>query len=284
LTRKYAGAHSGKMTRRQHLGPGGRRRDFSLARADEPAQAPLHVLGACSRDVVRGQLETSPLPGGLTARILGQALPRALASKVVHWLVPLNRACERYEIDRSARRLAAFLGHVSLESNDLSATTESLYYRDAHHINGEFRAIKTDAEARAYVRAPQALANKVYANRIGNGDEASGDGWRFRGRGLVQLTGRANYAALSRALGVDFIAQPDLVASSKYAAASAGYFWKSKGLNELADAEMYVALSRRINRSLDKFHERESRRRTALDAICGALLLRYTSVALRGLS
>jgi len=272
------------MTRRQHLAPSTPRRDFSLARAHEPAPAALHVLGASTPGSVRGQLETSPLPDGLTASILGQALPHAQASKIAHWLVPLNQACERYEIDRSARRLAAFLGHVSLESKDLGATTESLTYRDAHRINGEFRAIKTDVEAAAYVRAPHALANRVYANRIGNGDEASGDGWRYRGRGLVQLTGRANYAALSRALGVDFIAQPDLVASSKYAAASAGYFWMSKGLNELADAEMYVSLSLRINPSLENFRERESRRRTALDAICGALLLKDTSVALRGLS
>lgn len=272
------------MTRRQNLAPRTQRRDFSLAPRDEPAPAAFQGLGAGTPGIARAELETSPLPGGLTAGILGQALPHALASKVAHWLVPLNQACERYEIDRSARRLAAFLGHVSLESNDLGATKESLYYRDADRINHKFRAIKGDKEAAAYVRDPPALANKVYANRIGNGDEASGDGWRYRGRGLVQLTGRANYAALSRALGVDFIAQPDLVASSKYAAASAGYFWKSKGLNELADAEMYVALSQRINRSLEKFHERESRRRTALDAICGALLLRYTSVALRGLS
>ena len=117
----------------------------------------------------------------------------------------------------------------------------------------------------------------MYANRNGNGDEASGDGWTFRGRGLIQLTGRANYMAFAKEVGVDVVKAPELVATPKYAALSAAFYWKTRGLNELADAEMYQALSKRINKKLDSFPQREANRRRALSALSQAVLANLIS-------
>lgn len=168
--------------------------------------------------------------------------------------------------------MAAFLGHVAHESGNLHTLEENLNYKDPQRINRIFGAIKTDREAKAYVGDPQALANKVYANRNGNGDAASGDGWKYRGRGLIQLTGKSNYEACAKDLNEDFVRDPDLVATPKYAALSAAWFWKKHRLNGLADREMYQALSLKINASLGSFPEREAKRESALDALCRAIL------------
>jgi len=103
------------------------------------------------------------------------------------------------------------------------------------------------ADAATLCRNPQALANRVYANRLGNGDESSGDGWKYRGRGLFQLTGRAEYMAAGDALGQDYKAQPDLVAQPEDAAMTAGWYWASANLNDLADSAQIDAITRRIN-------------------------------------
>ena len=192
------------------------------------------------------------------------------------WVEPLNIACRKYEITRSARRLAAFLGHVAKESGSLHRLEEGLYYKEADRVNRKFGAIKTDKEAESYLRKPEALANKVYANRLGNGDTASGDGWKYRGRGLIQVTGKFNYQALAKDLEVDFVKDPDLVATPGYAAISAAWFWKKHGLNELADDEKYTAASLRINKKLDSFPEREANRKRALDALCRGILMNLT--------
>jgi putative chitinase len=198
-------------------------------------------------------------------------MPGVDAADASAWVVALNTACTKYEIVRSLRRMAAFLGHIAHESGSLRHLKENLNYTDAHRINKIFGAIKTDEEAEAYVRNAEALANKVYANRNGNGDTASGDGWRYRGRGLIQLTGKANYAAFARDTHVDVVNDPDLVATPRYAALSAAWYWKKHRLNELSDAQMYQAVSKGINKSLDSFPAREAKRRCALNALRRAL-------------
>src|SRR5690606_6779021 len=95
---------------------------------------------------------------------------------------------------------------------------------------------KPNARALALARKPEAIANAVYGGRLGNGPEASGDGWRYRGRGVIQTTGRANYRETGRALGVDLEGIPQLLEQPRYAALSAAWFWAEHGLNELADA------------------------------------------------
>jgi len=118
-------------------------------------------------------------------------------------------------------------------------------------LNGIFKKyFPTEAAATPYARNPQKIANKVYANRMANGSEASGDGYKFRGRGYIQLTGRDNYTQFGKAIGVDIPSNPDLV-SSKYALASAAWFWSKNGLNKLADngaSDVVVtSITKRVN-------------------------------------
>jgi putative chitinase len=96
-------------------------------------------------------------------------------------------------------------------------------------------------------RNPKLIANTVYSNRMGNRDEASGDGWRFKGRGCIQLTGHANYFHAGQALGVDFVMQPELVATPMYAALTAGWFWNTHKLNQYADQQDYITMTKKIN-------------------------------------
>ena len=147
-------------------------------------------------------------------------------------------------------RVAHFLAQCGHESGGFRVTQENLNY-SAKGLNGIFRKyFPTEASAAAYARQPQKIANKVYANRMANGSEASGDGYKFRGRGYIQLTGRDNYTQFGKAIGVDIPNNPDLVAS-KYALASAAWFWSKNGLNKLADAgssdTAVTSITKRVN-------------------------------------
>jgi putative chitinase len=131
-------------------------------------------------------------------------------------------------------RLAHFLAQCGHESGGFRVTQENLNY-SAKGLAGIFKKyFPTEAAAAAYARNPQKIANKVYANRMANGSEASGDGYKFRGRGYIQLTGRDNYTQFGKAIGEDIASNPDVV-SSKYALLSAAWFWSKNGLNKLAD-------------------------------------------------
>jgi putative chitinase len=147
-------------------------------------------------------------------------------------------------------RLAHFLAQCGHESGGFRATQENLNY-SAKGLNGIFKKyFPTEASAAAYARNPQKIANKVYANRMSNGDEASGDGFKFRGRGYIQLTGRANYTLFGKAIGEDVTGNPDVV-SGKYALLSAAWFWSNNGLNKLADGgstdAVVTTITRRVN-------------------------------------
>ena len=147
-------------------------------------------------------------------------------------------------------RVAHFLAQCGHESGGFRVTQENLNY-SAKGLNGIFKKyFPTEASAAAYARQPQKIANKVYANRMANGSEASGDGYKFRGRGYIQLTGRDNYTQFGKAIGVDIPSNPDLVAST-YALASAAWFWSKNGLNKLADAgagdTAVTSITKRVN-------------------------------------
>jgi putative chitinase len=147
-------------------------------------------------------------------------------------------------------RLAHFLAQCGHESGGFRVTQENLNY-SAKGLMGIFKKyFPTEAIANAYQRNPQKIANKVYANRMSNGDEASGDGFKFRGRGYIQLTGRANYTAFGKSIGEDIASNPDVV-SGKYALLSAAWFWSNNGLNKLADGgatdAIVTTITKRVN-------------------------------------
>ena len=159
----------------------------------------------------------------------------------------LEQVLPKYGITTSTLRLAHFFAQILHESGCMRFDMENLNYSsDAlRNVFGKYFATKEEADA--YARQPERIANRVYANRMGNRGEASGDGWRFRGRGLIQLTGRSNYQAFADWVGDQKIMEePDLV-SSEYAVHSAVFFWDRNALNTLADKDDVVGLTRKIN-------------------------------------
>jgi putative chitinase len=147
-------------------------------------------------------------------------------------------------------RLAHFLAQCGHESGGFRATQENLNY-SAKGLAGIFRKyFPTEAAAASYARNPQKIANKVYGNRMGNGPESSGDGYKFRGRGYIQLTGKENYTAFGKAIGEDILANPDVVAS-KYALLSAAWFFSKNGLHKMADGgatdAVVTSITKRVN-------------------------------------
>lgn len=160
---------------------------------------------------------------------------------------PLARACLHFRID-TPERVAGFLGQCIVESSGFTQLEESLYYSTPERIRAVFPSrVHSLAEAAALARNPRGLANRVYAGRLGNGDEASGDGWRFRGRGLIQLTGRANYSAAAVGCHRPYTTDPDLVALPDDACMTAAWFWASAGLGTLADLRDWDGITRRVN-------------------------------------
>ena len=150
----------------------------------------------------------------------------------------------------SPARVAGFISQCQHESADFTILTENLNY-GAKGLLGIFKKyFPSEDLAKQYERKPEKIANRVYASRMGNGPESSGDGWTFRGRGLVQLTGRANYTQCSRDLFSDdtLVEDPDVVANTpEYAILTACWFWHKNRLNDLCDRGDVVTLSKRIN-------------------------------------
>ena len=167
------------------------------------------------------------------------------------FVAALQRAMDEREIDTPARR-AAFLAQVGHESSQLTRLVENLNY-SAQGLAATWpsRYLGPDGQPNALAlrlaRNPQAIADNAYASRNGNGDEASGDGWRYRGRGLLQITGRANYRAAGAGLGQPLEQEPELLEQPEWAVISAAWWWASHDLNELADRGEFAAITRRIN-------------------------------------
>jgi putative chitinase len=166
-------------------------------------------------------------------------------------LDPLNRAMVRFGIDSSVRT-AMFLAQVGHESNGLTVFEENLNY-SAQRLAAVWPKRYANADggpnalALNHGRHPMAIANNTYAIRNGNGDEASGEGRRFRGRGAIQITGRNNYRAMAARLNLPLLDTPDLLSQPEGACASAACFWSVNGCNELADGGLFTEVTRTIN-------------------------------------
>jgi putative chitinase len=154
----------------------------------------------------------------------------------------------KFEIN-TALRLAHFLAQTGHESGGFKVTTENLNYGAAGLVS-IFKKYFTAESAKEYERKPEKIANIVYANRMGNGNQASGEGYKFRGRGFIQLTGKDNYAAFDKTVDDDILANPDLIAT-KYPLLSAAWFFHKNGLHKLADEgatdEMVTKITKRVN-------------------------------------
>lgn len=165
---------------------------------------------------------------------------------IADWYEALEQLLPDYDINTPAR-VAHFIAQCAHESGNFVFIQENLNYRAAS-LRSLFRKyFPTDELAREYERKPEKIANRIYANRMGNGDEASGDGWRYRGRGLIQLTGKDNYTFFAGSLGIPVEEAADYLATFEGAAQSACFFWETNNLNRFADVNDTRGLTRAIN-------------------------------------
>jgi putative chitinase len=162
------------------------------------------------------------------------------------WLQPLNDTFAKFEIN-TPKRMACFIGQCAHESNNFKSLEENLNY-SAVRINQVWPRITLAKAQEAVSKGKQAIAELVYGNRAELGNTQPGDGGKFFGRGIIQLTGRANYTAFANAIqNSEIVNKPELVATPEYACLSAGWFWNTRKLNITADAGDYVTMTRRIN-------------------------------------
>ena len=158
----------------------------------------------------------------------------------------MNETFSRFNLTSNNQK-AMFIGQCSHECGNFRILEENLNYRAATLMKLWPRRFPTLEKANEYGGNPKKIANMVYSSRMGNRDENSGDGYRFRGRGCIQLTGYSNYFHAGKALGVDFGLEPDLVATPKFAALTGGWFWSTHNCNAPADALDYTKVTKIIN-------------------------------------
>lgn len=182
------------------------------------------------------------------------------------WLKPLEDTFAKYDIS-TPKRQAAFIGQCAHESANFTKLEENLNYKPERLMQvwpSRFPDLPT---AMKYAHDPIKLANKVYANRMGNGSEESGDGAKYHGRGLIQLTGKELYGNCGSNIGVDLLSNPGLLTTPEYAALSAGWFWNKKGLNALADAGDFETMTKRINGGTLGLDDRKAKIAKALSVL-----------------
>jgi len=182
-----------------------------------------------------------------------------------------NETFDRFGISTPVQQ-ASWIGQCGHECGNFKILEENLMYRAATLLKLFPRTPKrawgfTPEEAAAYERQPQRIANRIYGNRMGNRDEASGDGFRFRGSGFLQLTGHSNFYHAGQALGEDFVMQPELVRTPKYAAMTAGWFWQTHKLNQFADTRDFLMMTKKINGGTIGLDDRIKHINHALDII-----------------
>jgi putative chitinase len=209
------------------------------------------IVGDKTWAMIVGENTPPPTPatiapvGGLKLDKLKGHIPDAVIQ-----MIPDTAA--KFQIN-TPLRLAHFLAQCGHESGGFKATQENLNY-SAKGLAGIFKKyFPTEAAAAPYARNPQKIASKVYGGRMGNGPESTGEGYKFRGRGYIQLTGKENYTAFGKSIGEDILSNPDVVAS-KYALLSAAWFFSKNGLHKMADEGATDAVVAKITKRVNGGH------------------------------
>jgi putative chitinase len=181
----------------------------------------------------------------LTAEMLIECLPFAKKESIQKFLDPLNKTLEKFAIN-TPKRAAAFIAQLGHESDNLNRTVENLNYSEKRLLE-IFPKYFDEKSAVAYAKKPERIANKVYSSRYGNRDEASGDGWKYKGRGPIQITFHDNYEDCGKTLGLDLVKHPELLEVPLNGMLAAGWYWSMRGLNALADRDDFKGITKKIN-------------------------------------
>lgn len=198
----------------------------------------------------------------VTLELLTELFPQTKKEVCEKYLDPLIQTCDRYEIV-SDDRLAAFLGQIGTESGGLNHVRENLNYSDTSLLKVFPKYFKTPADAAQYARKPEMIANRVYGGRMGNGTEATGDGWRYRGRGFIQITGKNNYTAFAKDNDITVEDAVAYLETDMGAAISAGWYWWKNNLNAIADKGDITTLTKKINGGTHGLEQRMQYYKTA---------------------
>ena len=203
----------------------------------------------------------------VTLELLKAISPKTKEATLELYVDPINKLGQDIELFSNPKRIAAFLAQIAHESGGFNFVKENLNYgaKGLRAVFGKY--FPTEEMALEYERQPEKIANRVYANRMSNGDEASGDGWKFRGRGLIQLTGKDNYSRFADSIGKDLDDTIEYLETAEGAVASACWFWNANKLNSFCDKDDFVGLTRRINGGTNGLEDRQHHYDIALEVL-----------------
>jgi putative chitinase len=203
----------------------------------------------------------------VTLELLQKICPKTKASVLEQYVQPLHDVAEYYDMYDNPHRIAGFLAQIAHESGGFNFVKENLNYGAKGLMTTFKKYFPTEELAKQYERQPEKIANRVYANRMANGPEESGDGYRFCGRGLIQLTGRANYTKFAEDLGITIEETVAYLETPAGAVSSAGWFWDNNNLNQYCDKDDFVTLTKRINGGTIGLEDRKHHYHLALDLL-----------------
>jgi len=205
----------------------------------------------------------------ITVDILQQLCPKTKKSVLELYATPVHEVAEYYDMYVNMNRAAGFVAQIAHESGGFNFVKENLNYGAAGLMNTFKKYFPNQEIANQYQRQPEKIANRVYANRMGNGDEDSGDGYRFCGRGLIQLTGCSNYTKFASDLGISVEDTVAYLETPAGAVSSAGWFWDQNNLNQYCDSGDFVMLTKRINGGTIGIEDRQEKYKLALQLLQG---------------
>ena len=183
----------------------------------------------------------------ITVEILKALCPKTKESVLQKYAASLDETAKYYDMYDNKKRAAAFVAQVAHESGGFNFVKENLNYSAKGLVSTFRKYFPNETVAAPYAKKPEKIANRVYANRMGNGDEVSGDGYKYCGRGLIQLTGKQNYTKFAADLGISVDETVAYLETPEGAVSSAGWFWDNNNLNSYCDKDDFVGLTKRIN-------------------------------------
>jgi putative chitinase len=203
----------------------------------------------------------------ITLELLQKLCPKTKPNVLAKYAESIHETAEYYDMYKNKKRAAAFVAQIAHESGGFNFVKENLNY-SAKGLMGTFKKyFPSEDIANQYAKQPSKIANRVYANRMGNGPEESGDGYKFCGRGLIQLTGKQNYTKFASDLGISVDETVAYLETPEGAVSSAGWFWDQNNLNSFCDKDDFVGLTKRINGGTIGLEDRKHHYELALNLL-----------------